>query len=193
MTSERLSGVSSSSFEELFAKYRPYFVRIAVSYVRDRMAAEDLVTDSFVKVWENRENIGSDRFPAHLYTVLRSRCLNWLRDRSIHLRAQQQLHRSGQRVLLERISRLEATDPQSLLMAEALAIIERELDRMPERRRRIFVAHRYENMSYQEIAALYGLTEGQIIYELRTAKEELKIALKDYLPAVLLFAGHLLR
>ena len=40
-----------TGLEEVYAKYKPYFVRIAVSYVRDRMAAEDLVSDTFLKVW----------------------------------------------------------------------------------------------------------------------------------------------
>ncbi len=61
---------------------------------------------------------------------------------------------------------------------------------MPEQRRRIFVAHRYEEMSYREIAAVYELSEGQVTYELRAAKETLKAALKDYLPLVgLLLSG----
>ncbi len=70
------------------------------------------------------------------------------------------------------------------MMSEALAIIERELRRMPEQRRRIFIAHRYEEMSYREIAAVYELSEGQVTYELRAAKEALKAALKDYLPLI---------
>ena len=38
--------------EEVYAEYRTYFVRIAVSYVRDRMVAEDLVSDTFFKICE---------------------------------------------------------------------------------------------------------------------------------------------
>ena len=72
------------------------------------------------------------------------------------------------------------------MISEALAIIERELQRMPEQRRRVFVAHRFEEMSYREIAAVYHLSEGQVTYELRMARESLKMALKDYLPLVAL-------
>ena len=71
-------------------------------------------------------------------------------------------------------------------MTEVGAIIRHELERMPERTRRIFVAHRYEDMSYREIAALYELSEGQVQYEIRSAKQALKIALKDYIPAIML-------
>ena len=44
-------------FEEIYAKYKSYFVRIAMSYVWDRMAAEDIVTDSFVVFWTNRHDL----------------------------------------------------------------------------------------------------------------------------------------
>lgn len=170
--------------EEIYAKYRPYFVRIAMSYVRERMAAEDLVADTFLKVWENRAETTPRNLPAYLLTTLKRKCLDHLRDRAIHLRIHQDLHRTEQRVVGERIARLEANDPQNLLLTEALAIMERELRRMPEQRRRIFLAHRYEDMSYREIAAVYELSEGQVTYEIRAAKEALKTVLKDYLPFV---------
>lgn len=155
-----------------------------MSYVRERMAAEDLVADTFLKVWENRAETTPRNLPAYLLTTLKRKCLDHLRDRAIHLRIHQDLHRTEQRVVGERIARLEANDPQNLLLTEALAIMERELRRMPEQRRRIFLAHRYEDMSYREIAAVYELSEGQVTYEIRAAKEALKTALKDYLPFV---------
>ena len=54
----------------------------------------------------------------------------------------------------------------------------------PGIRYNFFIAHRYEEMSYREIAAVYELSEGQVTYELRAAKEALKAALKDYLPLI---------
>lgn len=170
--------------EEVYAEYRTYFVRIAVSYVRDRMVAEDLVSDTFLKIWESRTETTPRNLPAYLLTALKRKCLDYLRDQAIHLRIQQNMHQTSARVVGERIARLEANDPQNLMMSEALAIIERELRRMPEQRRRIFIAHRYEEMSYREIAAVYELSEGQVTYELRAAKEALKAALKDYIPLI---------
>ena len=163
--------------EEVYAEYRTYFVRIAVSYVRDRMVAEDLVSDTFLKIWESRTETTPRNLPAYLLTALKRKCLDYLRDQAIHLRIQQNMHQTSARVVGERIARLEANDPQNLMMSEALAIIEREL-------RRMFIAHRYEEMSYREIAAVYELSEGQVTYELRAAKEALKAALKDYLPLI---------
>ena len=71
--------------------------------------------------------------------------------------------------------------------AEVSEIIERTLRGMPERTRRVFLAHRIENMSYKEIERLYGLSERQINYRLQTAKEQLRVALKDYAPLLALW------
>ena len=177
---------ASCRFEEVYDRYRAYFVDIALSYVRDRMVAEDLVTDAFLRVWENRDETTPRNLPAYLLTALRHKCLDWLRNRNIHLKAHLQLHRTEQRIVAERIARLESDTFHSLMISEALGIIEAQLRRMPEQRRKIFIAHRYEEMSYREIAAVYGLSEGQVTYELRMAREALKVALKDYLPLVAL-------
>ena len=53
-------------------------MRIAVSYVRDRMAAEDIVTDSFVAYWENHTTTEIRSVPAYILTAVKNRCLNWL-------------------------------------------------------------------------------------------------------------------
>lgn len=104
--------------EEVYAEYRTYFVRIAVSYVRDRMVAEDLVSDTFLKIWESRTETTPRNLPAYLLTALKRKCLDYLRDQAIHLRIQQNMHQTSARVVGERIARLEANDPQNLMMSE---------------------------------------------------------------------------
>lgn len=172
----------SRGFEEVYAKYKSYFVRIAMSYVRDRMAAEDIVTDSFVVFWTNRHDLDPRNIPAYIYTVIVHKCRNWLRDRLQHQRAHDTLQQIELRILEDHVLRQTADDPRSLLMAEAMHIIEAELLRMSPLRRRVFIAYRYEEMSYREIAALCSLTESQVDYEIRAAKKMLRVALKDYLP-----------
>ncbi len=177
-------------FEEVYAKYRTYFVGIAMSYVRDRMAAEDIVTDSFVSYWENRAATEVQHAPAYIFTAVKNRCLNWLEASRQHAQARQDIHSTTYRLTVQSIASCEANEPQSLLMAEVGAIVEREILRMPERMRRVFIAHRYEEMSYREIARLYELSEGQVQYEIRTAKQLLKVALKDYIPALVTLFLH---
>ena len=86
-------------FEEIYAKYKSYFVRIAMSYVWDRMAAEDIVTDSFVVFWTNRHDLDQRNIPAYIYTVIVRKCRNWLRDRVQHQRAYDTLQQTELHIL----------------------------------------------------------------------------------------------
>lgn len=161
-----------------------------MSYVRDRMAAEDIVTDSFMAWWENRETTDVRHIPAYILTGVRNRCKDYLDAYRQHAEAQQQIRSVAYRLARQNIISWRVNESQALLFEEVGAIIERELRRMPDRMRRIFIAHRYEEMSYKEIAAVYSLSEGQVHYELRKACETLKVALKDYAPALLMLFLH---
>ena len=68
-------------FGELYTLYKDRFVRIAMSYVRDRMAAEDIVTDSYMAFWENRHELETANVTAWLYTVVVRKCRNCLREK----------------------------------------------------------------------------------------------------------------
>lgn len=173
-----------NGFEAVYAKYRSYFVGVAMSYVRDRMAAEDIVTDSFMSYWENRTTTDIQHAPAYIFAAVKNRCLNWLQAYRQHAQAQQNIHSTAYRLAEQSIASCEANEPRALLVSEIGAIIEHEIRLMTERTRQVFIANRYQDMSYKEIALLYGLSEGQIQYEIRSAKQALRVALKDYVPMV---------
>ena len=44
--------ITLEDFERLYSEYKPRFIIIARSYIRNNMAAEDIVTDSFLYFWE---------------------------------------------------------------------------------------------------------------------------------------------
>lgn len=175
--------ITSTEFGLLFEQYKTHFVMVARSYVRDAMIAEDLVMDCFIAFWENRDKIEiTHTVPAYILTSVKRRCLNWLRDQSIHLKAQEEIHSTALRVITARIATIEMNDPNSLYLNEISAIIKRELEKMPEQTRRVFLANRFEDMTYKEIGARFGLSFNQVNFEIRKATQILRQSLKDYLP-----------
>ena len=167
-------------------KYRAAFVAVALRYVQNRMVAEDIVSDSFVTYWENRAGTLVENVPAYVLTAVKNSCLNWLQRQVKHTQAHADLASTELRLLRQNIATLEANMPRTVFMAEVAEIIRSELQRMPERTRKVFVAHKFRDMTYGEIAALYGLSEGQVQSDLRTATRQLRTALKDYAPLVAL-------
>lgn len=179
--------ISQSDFERFYMTYKPRFMRVARSYVRDAMAAEDLVTECFMLFWESRATVEAENIPAYLLSSVKNRCLNYLRDCKRHYAAHDKLRTATVRMLEQHLDILETTLPETVRYAEVSEIIERTLRRMSERTRCVFLAHRIENMTYKEIERVYGLSERQINYQIQTAKEQLRMALKDYAPLVALW------
>lgn len=70
-------------FDRLYGAYKPRFILIACSYLRDRSAAEDLVTDCFMHFWEKREEIvpTTENIPAYILGMVRHKCIDALRTR----------------------------------------------------------------------------------------------------------------
>lgn len=171
-----------TDFEHLFTEYNQRFVIFARSFVHNQMIAEDIVSDCFLLFWERRETLHTGQnIPAYILITIKRRCLNWLRDQSNRLRIRQDIHSAGGRVIRSRIDTLETCDPDLLYAREITGIIIREIGLMPERMRKIFIARRFEEMTYKEIAQKLGLTNTQIDYDLHKANKRLLIALKDYL------------
>ena len=62
------SSFSQQLFEQLFRQYKRKYLLIANSYVRDSKTAEDIVHDSFMAVWEHRDNINGANSAMDYYT-----------------------------------------------------------------------------------------------------------------------------
>lgn len=68
--------ITLEDFERLYSEYKPRFIIIARSYIRNNMAAEDIVTDSFLYFWENKDklNMGQAEITVHLLKLKILKC-----------------------------------------------------------------------------------------------------------------------
>ena len=109
----------TDDFGRFFDEYRPRLIAFARGYVRDRLVAEDLATDSFLYFWENRSRIDTGGNPAaYVLKTLRHKCLNHLRAQAVRLRAHGEMEELQQRVLRESIRSLEMCDPERRVETE---------------------------------------------------------------------------
>jgi RNA polymerase sigma-70 factor (ECF subfamily) len=151
------------------------------------MVAEDIVNDCFITFWENREKIDlAQNIPGYILTSIKNRCLNHLRDQSTRLKAQRDIHSSALRLMAQQIATLETNDPESLFAGEIALIIENELKMMPEGTRSIFLAARFDDMTYKQVAEKFGLSVNQVSFEIRKASKILQEAFKDYTATILM-------
>lgn len=178
--------LSETEFGRLFHQCRKPFVIVANSYVHDLEVAEDLVNDSFVKLWEKRSEILTDNFEAYLFQIVIRRCLDHLKSEHTQSRIRQNLHQAKYRMLAYEINSLSGCDPNRLYAHEIERLYQECIAQMPTLSREVFLANRIQNKTYKEIAEEQGISVRQVTTEIQNALACLRRALKDYLPILLL-------
>lgn len=171
-----------NSFNEVYtAFYRKSYLYVK-SYIHDDMAAEDIVTDSLIKLWERMRKEPVDPVRPFLFTILKNRSLDYLKHQATKRDAFDAISKALNRELEIRTNTLEASDPNDIFSTEIQKIIEVTLRSLPERTREIFIMSRFENKSYKEIAEKFDISVKGVDYHIIHSVRHLRAALKDYLP-----------
>lgn len=164
------------AFDALFRRYYPMLCAYGHRFV-DLEDAEEIVEDSLLWIWENRETLVIESsLSSYLFKMVYRRALNKL----AHIDATQ---RADTRFYEEMQEMLQDTDYYQI--EELTKRIEEAVAALPESYREAFVMHRFRDMSYKEIAETLGVSPKTIDYRIQQALKQLRIDLKDYLPLLL--------
>ncbi|HJC27494.1 RNA polymerase sigma-70 factor [uncultured Alistipes sp.] len=178
--------LTHESFEQLFHRYEQKLYRIAYSYLRDRDAARDVVHECFTSVWDHRANIET-KVEAYLYQSVKNECLKYRRNRNLKKAVYEKILMKERCVMDYYTHTIESCNPDEVFSTEILEICRKQIEQMPELRRQIFMANKFEGMSYKEIADRNGITTRKVDYELQRAISSLRLSLKDYLTILAVF------
>lgn len=187
--------IDQKHFDTLYAEYQPRFVVIAHSYIRDWDLAEDLVNDSFLSFWEKRDALllADKKIPPYVLGILRYKCIDALRERQTQIKARQTIYSHELRNIQANLNALEDCDlAKTLFRQEIEEIFRRRLAEMPKLSAQIFIANRFEEMTYQQIADRYGISTRKVTREIQRCLKLLREDLGDYLPLVMLVFPHLM-
>ena len=173
---------SVNSFNEIYTVfYRKSFLYVK-SYVHDDMAAEDIVSESLISLWQHMKQQTVDPISPFLFTILKNRSLDYLKHQAVIRTVHQELAVALTRELELRTATLEMSDPTDIFSAEVKKIIESTLNSLPEKTREIFKLSKFGNKPHKEIAELYDISVKGVDYHIILSIKELRLALKDYLP-----------
>lgn len=160
----RLIDGNEDAFCELYAAYKNRLIYFAMRFLKSREYAEDVFQDAFTIIWQGRRFINPDTsFSSYLYTIVRNRILNQLRD----LANQDKLK---EKILIQAIDYSNNTKDE-ILFNDLKQIIQQAMQRLTPRQREIFEMSRDRQMSHKEIAETLGIS-------VNTVQESISISLK---------------
>jgi len=177
--------MNSVDFQELYHSWYKKSFTFAKAYVQDTMIAEDIVSESLVKLWKMMSEKDIKYPQALLLTLLKNKALDHLRRETMRQAIEEELAGTYQRELSIRISTLEACNPEDMFSTEVKDIIEKTLTSLPEQTRTIFEMSRYEGLPVKDIAQQKNITPKAVEYHITRSLKALRDNLKDYLPLLL--------
>jgi RNA polymerase sigma-70 factor (ECF subfamily) len=167
--------ISDTLFEQVFKQHFKSLHAYAYTILRDEDAAEDIVQQVFVKLWEKREETEiTQSIQAYLYRMVYNSCLNFLKHEKV-----KEAHVSfAKHSMSEGVEHITKT----IAGKELNHKIQQALQQLPEQCRTIFQLSRFEELKYKEIATLLNLSVKTIENQMGKALRIMRVALAEYLP-----------
>ena len=169
---ERIKKSDDKAFEILFHKYYRYLCLFATKIINDNDAAEEIVQDFFVKLWEKREQLKIETsLKNYLFRSVKNLCLNFIQHNRTKMRYAQIV-----------ISEVETnfSDESNYPEIELSEKIEESINSLPEKRKEIFRLSRQEGLKYHEIAQKLNISIKTVETQMSMAIKTLRELLKKY-------------
>ncbi len=165
------------AFQTLFFEFFSSLCVFSHRYVDNWETCEDIVQDTFFKIWKNRKDIVINTSGRNfLITSVRNNCIDYLRkqDTEQNWLQKQKLYKTE----------YDTNDLYSTIELENM--LNAALSRLPENVRLVFEKNRFEGKTYKEIAIEQEISIKTVEAYMTKALKQLRVELKDYLPLIIL-------
>lgn len=176
LVQETLEG-NQLSFQLLVERYQDRIFGLARHYTRNAVELEDLVQDTFIKAYHRLETFQhQSSFSTWLYRIAVNTCLDFLKRRG---RNPVQTVEDPELIETSSPGRGAGSlgSPDAALEREEIVQVTHEaLEELPEIFRTVLVLREFEEMAYQDIADLLGISIGTVESRLFRARARFKEA-----------------
>ncbi len=144
---------SQVAFRSLFIHFYPKLLLFISYYVKSRQEAEEIVSDTFLSVWECRAKLPTVRnFKSYLYTIARNLSIS-------HTRKETNRQGSIDISEIEYTVAASSNPETSLIESELMYDLDAAVDSLPDKCRQAFRLVREHGLKYREAAEILGISE----------------------------------
>ena len=165
--------MTKEQFERLFLPMGGQLYRVAFHLLGTEDDARDALQDLFVKLWTSREALSGVVNPGgYAMTLMKNVCLDRL------LAGQLRQHEDLDTLTAEPMVAGSDRPDRRLEQRETLDRVLRLIDRLPQHQREVVRLRVLEEKEYAEIAALTGMSQGNVRVQLSLARQTLRNKLR---------------
>lgn len=178
-TAELIRNGNKSAFEAVFRLYYKKLCSYATLFVTDQDAAEEVVQETFFRLWSGRESLPEiNSLQSYLFRAVHNQCLNQIKH------AQYAGRYAGEKKPDTEREQQKHSDPA--VISDMKQRIAAAVEKLPTERKRIFLMIRFEGMKYREVAEALGISVKTVENQMGSAIQFLKEELREFLPVIIL-------
>jgi len=162
------------AFEILVRKHQVLVLNLVYRFIGDRVRAEDLTQDVFIRVWRSAKSYEPRaKFSTWIYRITANLCLNELKSTGRKKLIPYFPGEEGKEGGVETIPDGSPSVEDRLLAEERNRQISDALQTLPENQRMALILKKYDDLPYQEIAQILGCSVSAVESLLVRAKKNL--------------------
>jgi RNA polymerase sigma-70 factor (ECF subfamily) len=161
------------SFRNDVLPMKDQIFRLALRITLNRAEAEDIVQDTLIKVWDNRDNWEQiESIEAYSFTIARNLSLDRIKKHDNQVGS---------------LEDTETDDPdtsfnpyEQMIQKDRIALIKKLIDGLPEKQRSCMQLRDFEGKSYKEIVDILGISEEQVKVNIFRARQAIKQKYQEF-------------
>jgi RNA polymerase sigma-70 factor (ECF subfamily) len=177
---ERIGAGDHEAFRRLVERHQNAVIGTVAKMLGNPSEAEDIAQQVFLRIWKNAKRYRPDaKFTTYLFTITRNLVFNETRRRSRKREVSAEEREESAHQTIE--ANPDRQPDAELLQAELQNAVDAAIAALPESQRMAVVLRRYEQLSYDEIAAVLDLSVSAVKSLLFRARTALRESLSGYL------------
>lgn len=146
---------SEAAFGQIFEKYAPQVYHVALKYLRSEDLANDVVQDTFLKLWEKKKSL-EPQLPVKplIVTICKNIILNIIRHEKIKVLKHIQ-------ILSKQKEGVDSAN-ETIHLNEATRLYEKAISLLPPRRKDVYLLKKFNGQSNKEVAKSLNISENTV-------------------------------
>ena len=158
---------SQTALKSLYMAYFGPLMRFTGMYVSSPAEAEEIVSDTFLAIWDNRKQLpGISNFDSYIYTVARHKAISYYRKQHM------------EQVSLDEIS-IDLFTSTETTPEEEIHRLNLAIDSLPAKCKMAFKLVREDKLKYKEVAAILDISVKTLEAHLANAVHKLRETFAD--------------
>jgi len=163
-TIQRILTGDTELFRLLVERYQRPVIRMVRNLTGDAALCEDIAQEVFFTAYRKLASFDGSRskFSTWLFTIARNKSINALRERKVFHTLPEEIEEQDSSITLEE--------------KESFAQLDKKLDELPAKLKRVFVLAEIDELAHEDIAEIENASVGTIRTRISRAKEKLRAA-----------------